>query len=46
MTPGAWTLILQVGAGAAVYAAMVVVFNIAGLRRIVIGWLRPLIARA
>lgn len=46
MAPGALTLFLQISAGAAVYAAMVVVFNIAGLRRIIAAWLRPLIARA
>ena len=46
MTPGVLALLLQIGAGASVYAAMVVLFNIAGLRRVALSWLRLLIKRA
>lgn len=46
MEPGVFALLLQIGGGAAIYAVMVAVFDIAGLRRIVLAWLRPLIARA
>jgi hypothetical protein len=39
-------LIVQIGAGAAVYGLLVLVFDIAGLRSQAAAWLRPLIVRA
>jgi O-antigen/teichoic acid export membrane protein len=40
MSPGFMTLLLQVVAGGAIYGAMVLVFNIAGLRDVTVAWLR------
>ncbi|MCC3245713.1 lipopolysaccharide biosynthesis protein [Methylocystis sp. WRRC1] len=44
--PGFFTMLLQIGTGAAIYGVMVVIFDIAGLRSIALALLRPLIARA
>jgi hypothetical protein len=46
LDPGFPTLLLQIGAGAAIYGAMVAVFDIAGLRTQIAARLRPFIARA
>lgn len=46
LAPGFLTLLLQIAAGAAIYGAMVAVFDIAGLRTHVAVWLRAHIARA
>jgi len=43
--PGLLAMLLQIGTGAAIYGVMVVVFDIAGLRRIALALLRPLLAR-
>jgi hypothetical protein len=40
MAPGFLTLIVQIAAGAAVYGAMVLLFDIAGLRALALAWLR------
>jgi O-antigen/teichoic acid export membrane protein len=40
MTPGFATLLLQVVAGGAIYGAMVLAFDIAGLRAVALAWLR------
>lgn len=40
MTPGFFTLLLQVVAGGAIYGVMVLVFDIAGLRAVTLAWLR------
>jgi hypothetical protein len=40
MTPGFLTLVAQIVAGAAIYGAMVLVFDIAGLRGHARAWLR------
>jgi O-antigen/teichoic acid export membrane protein len=46
LAPGFFALVVQIGAGAAVYGLLVLVFDIAGLRSQVAAWLRPLIVRA
>lgn len=45
MTPGLFTLLLQILCGGAIYGLLVVIFDIAGLRTFALAWLRPLIAR-
>jgi len=40
MTPGFVTLLLQIGAGATIYATLAAVFDIAAMRSLVAAWLR------
>jgi O-antigen/teichoic acid export membrane protein len=40
MTPGFVALVVQIAAGAAVYGALVLAFDIAGLRALALAWLR------
>jgi O-antigen/teichoic acid export membrane protein len=44
-TPGASTFALQIVEGVAVYTAFVALFDIAGLRTMIVGQLRPMMAR-
>jgi O-antigen/teichoic acid export membrane protein len=46
MEPGFLTLFLEIGAGVAVYGLMVAAFDIAGLRTLILAWLRARLSRA
>jgi O-antigen/teichoic acid export membrane protein len=46
MAPGFPTLILQIAAGVAIYGAMVLIFDIVGLRAYVLAWVRARRVRA
>jgi hypothetical protein len=46
MAPGFLTLVVQIAAGGAIYGAMVLTFDIAGLRGHALAWLRARRARA
>lgn len=46
MTPGFLTLVVQIAAGGAIYGAMVLTFDIAGLRGHALDWVRARRARA
>jgi hypothetical protein len=46
MEPGFLTLFLEIGAGVAAYGLMVAAFDIAGLRTLILAWLRARLSRA
>ncbi len=46
LPPGILTLLLQIGVGGAVYGALTLAFDTAGLRGLALSWLRPIMARA
>jgi hypothetical protein len=46
MTPGFGALVVQVAVGALVYGALVLAFDIAGLRALALAWLRARPGRA
>ena len=41
MTPGLFALLLQISTGAAVYALLTLLFDTAGMRSLLLNWLRP-----